>query len=79
MIDDKYRARVLEAMEDEYGPAETPEQEEVLLGTYRAAALAFEFAREDFVLDTTKAVREQLGPVGERLVAAWKRGGGGAR
>lgn len=56
MIPDKYRARVLAMMEDEYGPAETPDEEEMLLGTYMAASLAFEFAIEDLA----EAVREWL-------------------
>lgn len=44
MIDDKYCARVLEAMEAYYGPAETPEQEEQLLGTLSAQRMALALA-----------------------------------
>jgi len=47
MIDDKYCARVLEVMEAYYGPAETPEQEEQLLGTLSAQRMALALAYAD--------------------------------
>ena len=57
MIEDKYRARVLEAMEAEYGPAETPEQEEQLLGTLSAEMMALALAFADFEQALTESFR----------------------
>ena len=58
MMDKTFRARVLKAMEAEYGEAETPEQQEILLATLAAATLASSLALDDFRLAIVDAVTD---------------------